>query len=286
MKPQFEQVLVAPGESWTLLWRELPELPFLWHYHPEYELTLTLNACGQRYVGDSLQDFDSGDLVLIGPNQPHTWAASQRPDTAHPMLAVVIWFSSEWLGRLLEGWPELAVFKKLVDQAGRGLHFSRAAVVQVQPLMLAMRELAPVQRLPLLLQVLTWLAQDAASQTLATHAFSSVGDKVQDRMGRVLNHLHATATQSVSVEQLAQEAALSVGAFHRFFKRHTGMTVLDYVAQLRIGMACQLLISTDRPIRIVALEAGYPNIAHFNRQFLSLKQMTPGHFRRSYRVKA
>lgn len=286
MKPQFEQVVIAPGESWTLLWRELPELPFLWHYHPEYELTLTLNACGQRYVGDSLQDFESGDLVLIGPNQPHTWAASQRPDTTRPMLAVVIWFSSEWLGRLLNGWPELGVFKNLVDQAGRGLHFSGDAVAQVQPLLLAMHDLAPVQRLPLLLQVLTLLAQDAASQMLATYAFSPAGDKVQDRIGRVLNHLHAHATETVSMAQLADEAALSVGAFHRFFKRHTGMTVLDYVAQLRIGMACQLLISTDRPVRLVALEAGYQNIAHFNRQFLRLKRMTPGNFRRSYRVNA
>lgn len=64
------------------------------------------------------------------------------------------------------------------------------------------------------------------------------------------------------------------------------MTVLDYVAQLRIGLACQLLISTDRPVRIVAIEAGYQNLAHFNRQFLKLKKMTPSDFRRSYRANA
>lgn len=286
MKPQFEQVVVVPGESWTLLWRELPELPFLWHYHPEYELTLTLNACGQRYVGDSLEDFESGDLVMLGPNQPHTWAACHRPDATSPMLAVVIWFSSEWLGRLLDGWPELSVLKNLVAHAGRGLRFSKGVVAQAEPLMLAMRDLAPVHRLPLLFQVLTLLAQDAESQMLATYAFSPAGDKVQDRMERVLDHLHASTKQTISLPQLAEEAALSVGAFHRFFKRHTGMTVLDYVAQLRIGLACQLLISTDRPVRIVAIEAGYQNLAHFNRQFLKLKKMTPSDFRRSYRANA
>ena len=79
MKPQFEQVTVPVGESWSLLWRELPELPFLWHYHPEFELTLTLNAQGQRYVGDSLEDFSAGDLVLTGPTQP-----GPRPNVLTP----------------------------------------------------------------------------------------------------------------------------------------------------------------------------------------------------------
>ena len=285
MKPQFEQVTVAPGESWTLLWRELPELPFLWHYHPEFELTLTLNAHGQRYVGDSLENFEPGDLVLVGPNQPHTWAAAQRADDAQPMLAVVVWFTAEWFGRLIESWPELATLSNLADGAGRGLHFSREVVAKVQPLMLALRDLDPAQRLPLVLQVLTLLSRDVAMKTLATHAFSPAGDKVQDRMSKVLNLLHAHAIETPTIQRLADAAAMSVGAFHRFFKRHTGMTVLDYVAQLRIGIACQLLITGDQPIKLVAAEAGYSNAAHFNRQFLERKQMTPREFRRIYRAR-
>ena len=285
MKPQFEQVTVAPGESWTLLWRELPELPFLWHYHPEFELTLTLNAHGQRYVGDSLENFEPGDLVLVGPNQPHTWAAAQRPDASRPMLAIVVWFTADWLGRLLESWPELAMLSKLAEDAGRGLHFSRDVGARVQPLMLSLRDLDPAQRLPVVLQILTSLSRDATVKPLATHAFSPAGDKVQDRMSNVLNLLHEHAIETPSIQQLANAAALSVGAFHRFFKRHTGMTVLDYVAQLRIGAACQLLIAGDQPIRLVAAEAGYANLAHFNRQFLERKKMTPRQFRASYRTR-
>jgi AraC-like DNA-binding protein len=283
MKPQFEQVTVAPGESWTLLWRELPELPFLWHFHPEYELTLTLNARGQRYVGDSLQDFDSGDLVLVGPNQPHTWAASDRPDDGAPMLAIVVWFDSAWLERLVDGWPELAALRRLSDEAGRGMQFSRASIEVVQPLMLSLRDLDPASRLPVVLRILTQLARDPDVALLATHGFAPAGDKVQGRMARVLDRLHVDPRDPPSAQELADVAALSVGAFHRFFKRHTGMTMLDYLAQLRIGIACQLLIDTDRPIGLVAMEAGYGTAAHFNRQFLQRKAMTPTDFRASYR---
>ena len=282
MKPQFEQVTVPQGESWSLLWRELPELPFLWHYHPEFELTLTLNAQGQRYVGDSLEDFASGDLVLTGPNQPHTWAATERPDTSQPMLAVVMWFTTDWLQRALAGWPELAALQTLSAQAGRGLKFSDAARVQVEPLILALQAQEPALRLPTLLHILTLLAKDTAARPLATHAYTPAGDKVGARIGKILHRLHAQPVDTVSAPALAEEVAMSVGAFHRFFKRHTGMTVLDYVAQLRIGQACQLLINTPLPINVIASDVGYGTLAHFNRQFLQRKGMTPRAFRASY----
>ena len=285
MRPQFERVTVAPGESWTLLWRELPELPFLWHFHPEFELTLTLNARGQRYVGDSLQDFDSGDLVLLGPNQPHTWAASERLDGRpsrcwqhRGLVRRVLWLDQPG-GRMA---AELAGLRRLSEQAGRGMHFSSATAKAVHPLMASLRKLDPTCRLPVVLQILTHLARDERVDLLATYGFSPAGDKVQGRMERVLERLHVDPGNPPSAQDLADEAALSLGAFHRFFKRHTGMTMLDYLAQLRIGIACQLLISTDRPISVVAMEAGYGTAAHFNRQFLERKAMTPREFRANY----
>jgi AraC-like DNA-binding protein len=60
------------------------------------------------------------------------------------------------------------------------------------------------------------------------------------------------------------------------------MTVLDYVAQLRIGQACQLLINTPLPINVIASDVGYGTLTHFNRQFLQRKGMTPRAFRASH----
>ena len=81
MRPLFEKVTVPEGASWAMLNRRLPDgIPFQWHYHPEFELTLTLNSRGQRYIGDSIANYDDGDLVLLGPNLPHTWCSSERLD--------------------------------------------------------------------------------------------------------------------------------------------------------------------------------------------------------------
>ena len=82
MKPYLEHIASSKEGSWTLFDRRLPAIPFEWHYNSEYELTLTLNSRGQRFVGDSIAPYEDGDLVLIGPKIPHTWCSSEsvQPD--------------------------------------------------------------------------------------------------------------------------------------------------------------------------------------------------------------
>jgi AraC-like DNA-binding protein len=283
MRPQYEHLTLSPGHSWQLLWRELPELPFLWHYHPEFDLTLTLNARGQRYVGDHLADFSDGDLILLGPNLPHTWSASERIDNAQPMLAVVVWFSLEWLEQLAACFPELHSLRQLAARAGPALHFSTDTSARSAAKLLQLNALPVPQRLPLLLDVLLELAGDTGAQPLASTAQAPLPDGQQRRMAGVFDFMHAHFREEIALETLAQRAALSLGAFHRCFKRHAHCTPGDYLARLRIGRACQQLIESDLAIAVIAQEAGYRNLAHFNRQFRAAKHVTPRAFRLQYR---
>ena len=97
MRPLFEKVTVPEGASWALLDRKLDDgIPFQWHYHPEFELTLTLNSRGQRYIGDAISGYDDGDLVLLGPNLPHTWCSAEKIEAGRPHHAIVMWFTEAW----------------------------------------------------------------------------------------------------------------------------------------------------------------------------------------------
>jgi AraC-like DNA-binding protein len=284
MTPLFEQVTIPTGHSWGLLWRELDAIPFIWHYHPQFELTLTVNARGQRYIGDHLGDFEPGDLVLLGPNLPHTWSASERIDSAQPMLAVVVWFSLEWMEQLAACFPELHSLRQLARRAGPALHFSPATSARCAEKLLQLNALPVPQRLPLLLDVLLELAGDTGARPLACTAQAPVqGDGQQQRMARVFDYMHAHFREEIALDTLAQLASLSLGAFHRCFKRHAHCTPGDYLARLRIGRACQQLIESELAIAVIAQEAGYRNLAHFNRQFRAAKQVTPRAFRLQYR---
>lgn len=284
MTPLFEQVTIPAGHSWGLLWRELDTIPFIWHYHPQFELTLTVNARGQRYIGDHLGNFEPGDLVLVGPNLPHTWSASERIDDAQPMLAVVVWFSLEWITQLASVLPELHGLRQLAQRAGPALQFTPQAAARSAAMLLQLQSLPQPQRLPLLLSVLLELAGDMQAQPLASNALQLIAaDGQQRRMANVLDYMHLHFRQEIAMEELAERAALSLGAFHRFFKRHALCTPSTYLARLRIGRACQQLIQTRHGVAAIAQEAGYRNLAHFNRQFRADKQMTPRAFRQQYR---
>jgi AraC-like DNA-binding protein len=285
MRPLFERVAVPPGASWSFLNRRLDDgIPFQWHYHPEFELTLTLNSRGQRYVGDSIADYDDGDLVLLGPNLPHTWCSLERLREAEPHVALVMWFTEDWAAGITETLAEMQPVAAMLARAGRGIVFSRAAAERVRQIIEAIPSREAADRLLRLMEVLTRLAGDADWQWIAGPGADrqKVGSPDQPRISRVLDHIHAHYRERISIETLADVAALSASGFHRLFRRHTKLTVGDYVAELRIGQACALLVNTRRPIAHIADEVGYANLANFNRQFRAVKGMTPRRFRQSF----
>ena len=77
---------------------------------------------------------------------------------------------------------------------------------------------------------------------------------------------------------------MSASQLQRAFKRSTRSTVSGYLAQLRIGHACALLLDGDRPIAQIAEATGYRQQGYFTRQFRAVKGMTPLAFRRSFRT--
>jgi AraC-like DNA-binding protein len=285
MRPLFEKVTVPEGASWAMLDRQLDDgIPFQWHYHPEFELTLTLNSRGQRYIGDSIATYDDGDLVLLGPNLPHTWNSAEKIDRRRPHHAIVLWFTEAWGQSVTATLAEMRSLQPLLARAGRGVVFSREAASATRPLIESIPARAPADRLFRLMETLALLATDTEARPIAGPSADrrKVDTPDRDRIERVLDHIHAHYRTPVSVEALADVAALSPSGFHRLFRRHTHLTVTEYVADLRIGQACALLVNSAMPVANIADEVGYMNLANFNRRFRALKGMTPREFRRSF----
>ncbi len=282
MKPLLEKVAPAEGASWAWLDRRLDDaIPFQWHHHPEFELTLTLNSRGQRFIGDHIGEYEDGDLVLIGPNLPHTWASRGKLDEARPHHALVMWFRPDWAAPLVGGLKELRPVGEMLARASAGLQFSPATIASVRPVIEGLFESSGENRLLGLLIVLTLLARDRDATPLATPtAHEESADRT--RIDRVLDHIHVHYADGISIDTLADIAALSPSGLHRLFRRHTRQTVSDYVMRLRIGEACALLSGTSRPIAHIASDVGYNALANFNRQFRALKNMTPRAYRQQF----
>lgn len=288
MNALLESLLVPEGATWTYFYRRLDEaIPFNWHYHLEYELTFTVNSVGQRYVGDSIEAYGDGDLALLGSNLPHTWMSQEKVNRDQPHLAHVFWIKPDWIHTLIDTSNELKSIKTLLLRSNRGLVYSPASSETVRPLIDGMRFLSPAARLARLIEILSILADANDYRSLCAPRAEHEPIRIMDRprIDRALEYIHQNYHTEISITDLADLAALSISGLHRLFKRHARQTVGEYITQLRIGKACSLLVSTEKPIAYIAEEVGYSNLSHFNRQFLAVKQMTPREFRRAFAPK-
>jgi AraC-like DNA-binding protein len=285
MKPQFERVTFPEGCSIRVYHRQIPEIPFEWHHHPENELTLTLNSRGWRFVGDHIGAYASQDLVLVPSDMPHTWASTSTIDDARPHIAVVVWFTSRWALRLADLCPEYSPLRVLLKRAAAGLSFAPPAGADAESRVAELLSDSPRQRLQAALEMLTKLADfEAAPLATSQIPLRSASPDQSDQLNRILDLLHNRFTEPVRMQEACSAGNLSARSLHRLFLRHLGENLSDYLGRLRIGRACMLLVETDRPISMIAAEAGFSNLANFNRRFRDARQMTPKEFR-SYFVK-
>lgn len=286
MRPTFEAVAIEPSTSWSFTHRELKEgIPFEWHYHPEYELTLTLNSEGYRYIGDDVSEYGDADLVLLGSGTPHSWRSISEVRKGAGHQVVVIKFSRQWLDQLVTTFPDMAEITGLFDQPFQALHFSNGISARVIPLMLGMLDRSSSQRFVNLLGVLLELAGDRAVKAIGGSTLSSKPSySAEKRIFKALDYLHQNFQRSIKIAEVADVACLSVSGFQRMFKRHTNTCPVDYLMGLRVAKACALLVGTDQPVGFIANSVGYSNLSLFNRQFFKLKSETPKAFRNRHEV--
>ena len=280
MKPQIEHVPRLAGRSLSLLDRRLEKgIPFIWHHHPEVEITLTLNCQGQRFIGDNVEQFDDGDLVLVGSNLPHSWNATERHDNNNPFNAKVIWFNQSWLQKLSDTAPELQPIQNLCTRMHRGLRFSNDTAIKVREAYNKLFATPDEPDLLTFLQIMRILAEDKEAVPLASQHIVVARDKANDQLDRVLKFINDNYASQIRMSELAKIAALSPSALDRMFQRQTKQTISAYVINLRIGAACAQLATTAKPIAAIANEVGYNSLANFNRQFRKLRNSTPRAFR-------
>jgi len=99
------------------------------------------------------------------------------------------------------------------------------------------------------------------------------------RITLAVRRIEAQADQRLGLNALAREAAMSPYHFLRTFRQVTGMTPHQYVLHTRLQRAAQRLRASADPVSMIALEAGFNDLATFNRRFRRLLGVTPSAFR-------
>lgn len=254
--------------------------PFKWHYHPEYELTFIVHGAGTRFVGDNISRFTAGDLVFLGPNVPHTWASDVVG--AEGCEAIVVHFAEGFLGEGIVGREEAGPVRELLARSRRGLAFEGfRSPAQLEKLIAT----SGLERLLVLLQILVDMTV-VELRPLCSPAFARPHENATRRIDNVCRFLYENCGTGISLTDAAEIAHMTPGSFSRFFRRAMGRSFTSYMNELRVARACALLCDTEFPVGWIATEAGFANLANFNRRFKEIKGLTPSAYRNQFASKA
>jgi len=284
MQPDLELVHIRKGESFAAWKHGYPFRTVRWHYHPEYEIHLVVATSGQFYIGDHIGRFEPGQLIMTGPNLPQNWISEIEPGEIVPTRNLVIQFPEKFIQDCTACLPEMDAIGALLKRSARGLLFDKATSVEIRPLMEQLIEAQGMKRLALFWEILDILARAPEPEVLASLSYELDLPSINESgINRAIAHLREHLTDDIDERELADLVGQSASSFSRAFKRHTGTTLVRYKNQLRVDLACLMLL-TQPEVKVaeVCFEIGFSNVSNFNRHFLKQKGMPPSQFRATF----
>jgi AraC-like DNA-binding protein len=195
----------------------------------------------------------------------------------------VVRFREDFLGNHFLQSPEMETVRRLLQRSGRGLHVTGRTRDTIARRMQELAGQRGLDRLLGLIEIIHLLATSKHLRPIASASFSpELRDSDTPRMQRVMRFIHDHLDGVIERQAVARCAALSEGAFSRFFKTRTGKTLPQYVNELRVGHACVQLRDAEARVADIALVCGFENLANFNRQFRAITGMNPREYRAAF----
>lgn len=284
MKPIFESVNCSDNNSFIV--RKFKEKKFSapYHFHPELELTFILKGNGTRYTGTGMNDYFSGDLVLLGPNVPHCWRTEEGSEDYS--VSFVIHFNRDFLGEYFFSMPETADISQLLNHSEYGLQFTGENNEIKRSIICLFTEKNPFNRLISFLQILQKLSRDTPFIFLdKQNTDCKVSANEKQRISAVIAYIVENFQTSVSLKEAASIANMTTHAFCKYFKRMTRKTFLEALNDYRVGFATRQLINTDKSISDIAYESGFKDASNFHKTFKRKINLSPLVYRNTFMKK-
>lgn len=287
--PLFIKIQLPEKKLYDIVNVRLKHFVVPWHFHPEIELMLITNGKGTRFIGDSIESFDAGDLVMVGPNLAHVWknSADHYMDETDCVAACTYCvFNEDSFGKQFFDIPENHKIKELITKSERGIKFGSKITAEVSDLIVQAAGKKGIEQFIALMTILNALSNTDDYTFLSTIGFNG---KIQafdlNRLNRVLEYVMQNFRNDIKLEDVAAEANMSPTSFCRYFKSRTNKTVMQFINEIRIGYAHKMLLETQYNVEQICYECGFKNVSNFYEQFHRITGTSPFKFRKEHNEK-
>lgn len=104
-------------------------------------------------------------------------------------------------------------------------------------------------------------------------------------LSRLVDFVHTHVNKTLSVEELAQQAGMSISTLERRFRNHLGTSPKRFILHAKVAAACERLLNTPLSVGEISESLGYQEHASFTRAFSSVMHMSPTAYRKYYQLR-
>lgn len=273
--PPLENSIVIKGDD--IVWNNP------WHYHPEIELLYCIRGKGTNFIGNSIRSIEEGELLLLGKNLPHTRQRDkvyyQENPTDNPE-SIVIQFREDFLGDHFFELKEFVHIRELLNKATTGLKFFGHTLTVVTERLEEIKGKHTTSSILELLAILDILARsEEFVQLNSVNYVIDVHEKSSQKINKVYHFTIEHFREPISLNQVASLTNHSPAAFCRYFKTRTRKSYFQYLTEIRIAYACELLMEGNKDVTRVCFASGFNNLSNFHKQFKKVMKITPSQYR-------
>lgn len=275
---------ITEQDYYYLQERTKPSFNYPLHKHNAYELNFVEHGSGaRRIVGDSFEVTGEYDLALVGCNLEHVW--EQHECKSSSIHEITIQMPPDLFPETMLNRRVMTPVKTLLEDAQRGVSFGMKAIMTVYNHLIQLTKTdASFESLQLFQSILYDLATSRDYHILSSSHYSHANlPAVSRRIQKIKDYIDLHYAEEIRMEHLADMVGMTANALSRFFKHRTNRPVSDYINEVRLGHATQLLVETTMNVAEISAKCGFNTISNFNRIFRAYKGMTPKEFRESYK---
>ena len=263
---------------------QVDDLPHLYnhlHQHPEIQLTLIKESNGTLVAGDYVGPFHSGDVFVVGGNQPHVFRNDEKFFRKRSKaIAITIFFDETTFGEKFWLLEEMKSLQQFLKNSSGGFRITGRKKKSLAEKLLSIVNAKGIDRLIIFLEILKLLTSRKEMHSMATPVIQrNIKSYDGSRLNKVIEFTFKEFQRPITLKEVAGLANLTPEAFCKYFKTRTRKTYINFLNEIRVNHACRLL-TEDKSISAICYDSGFMNLSNFNRIFKKIKQASPGKWRK------
>jgi AraC-like DNA-binding protein len=247
------------------------------HQQSTWELSYVSLGSGIRTIGDKIEPFISGEVILIPPEISHCWSFDDSDTDVNGNIAnITITFDDVFLDKCASVFPEMSAVIMSIRDNVDAVRFGKDKAEIIISILNGMKDECSAEKLASLIRLLIIVSDD---KELLIVGHSNKINAKEYKLNLIKTYVKCNFYKPITIDDVACHVNMNRTSFCRFVKQNIGLSFINYLNEYRISIACELLKKSDLNISQICYKSGFNDVPYFCRVFSHIKCISPSKYR-------